>query len=34
MDDAVVNKDFGAMQLVTVSYGFCGPEFKNHIQFC
>ena len=31
---ALVNKDFGAMQLVTVSYGFYGTEFKNHIHFC
>ena len=23
----------GAMQLATVSYGFCGGEFKNHIRF-
>ena len=30
----LVNKDFGAMQLVTVPYGFCGAEFKNHIHFC
>ena len=30
----LVNKDFGVMQLVTVSYGFCGAEFKNHIHFC
>ena len=30
----VVNKDFGAMQLVTVSYAFYGGEFKNHIHFC
>ena len=30
----LVNKDFGVMQLVTVSYGFSGAEFKNHIHFC
>ena len=30
----LVNKDFGAMQLVTVSYRFCGAEFKSHIHFC
>ena len=30
----LANKDFVAMQLVTVSYGFCGAKFKNHISFC
>ena len=30
----LVNNDFGAMQLVTVCYGFCGAEFKNQIHFC
>ena len=30
----LVRKDFGAMQLATVSYGFRGTEFKNHIHFC
>ena len=30
----LVNKDFGAMLIVTVSYGFCGAKFKNHIYFC
>ena len=30
----LVNRYFGAMQLVIVSYDFCGAEFKNHIHFC
>ena len=29
----IAKKDFGAMELVTVSYGVSGAEFKNHTHF-